>query len=166
MLIIGIDPGNKGGVGVLNPEGNFITAFPMPDKYNLEDKITEVLINQNEDDVFFCIEKSFPSHNQGITSIFNHGMNYGVYIKTLDIFCSGLYGGKFLEVLPQTWKSSFSLSKDKQKSMDLCLYLFPESKSFIHGKKGGMLDGVAEGILLAEYGRQYLKRQLVTGGSK
>lgn len=167
MLIFGIDPGNKGGVGVLRADGSFLTAFNMPDKFDLEDKIMGILVNENESYPFFCIEQSFPSHNQGITSIFNHGLNYGVYLKTIKIFCAGLYGGgSFVEVLPRTWKNSFGLSKDKQKSMVLCLKLFPESRSFIYGKRGGMYDGVAEGILIAEYGRQYLRRQLVIKGGK
>jgi len=157
MIIIGIDPGNKGGIGVLTESGQFLTAFKMPDKYDLESELLYILQHREP---FICIEKSFPSNNQGITSIFNHGMNYGVYMKSI-LNVAGLYGGEILEILPQVWKKSFSLSKDKQKSMDLCLKLFPESKPFIYGPNGGMYDGVAEGILLAEYGRQYLKRQLI-----
>jgi hypothetical protein len=47
--------------------------------------------------------------------------------------------------------------------MKLCLRLWPESKRLIYGPKGGMLDGVAEALLIAEYGRQKLKMRLSGG---
>lgn len=160
-MIIGIDPGAKGGVAFIRNSGELYKAYVMPDKVKLPYLISNTMIDANTDssETFYCcIEKSFPSHNQGITSIFNHGYNYGWYVSTLSIL-----NIETIEVLPQVWKSAFKLSKDKQKSMDLCLKLWPESKSLIYGKKGGMLDGVAEALLIAEYGRQKLKLRL-TGG--
>jgi hypothetical protein len=156
-MIIGIDPGANGGVAFIHNEGELYKAFPMPEKKNLAMVISNVIL-EREETFYCCIEKSFPSHNQGITSIFNHGYNYGWYVSTLSIL-----NIETIEVLPQVWKSAFKLSKDKQKSMDLCLKLWPESKDLIYGKKGGMLDGVAEALLIAEYGRQKLKLRLIGG---
>ena len=160
-MIIGIDPGAKGGIGLIDNQGRLDSAWSMPPKselYSFLEKIIDTYHATSQAGFYCCIEKSFPSHNQGITSIFNHGYNYGWYISTLSIL-----NIETVEVLPQVWKSAFKLSKDKQNSMDLCLKLWPESKSLIYGKKGGMLDGVAEALLIAEYGRQKLKLRL-TGG--
>jgi hypothetical protein len=157
-MIIGIDPGAKGGVGFITNSGELVEAWRMPDKKLLYGDLKTYMATFENETFYCCIEKSFPSHNQGITSIFNHGYNYGSYITTLSIL-----GIEIVEVLPRVWKNGFGLSKDKQESMKLCLRLWPESKRLIYGSKGGMLDGVAEALLIAEYGRQRLKRRLRGG---
>ena len=154
-MIIGIDPGKKGGIGVLTNEGKFMEGHKMPDLYEINSALAGIMCRHGYNDIHVWIEEPFHRASDGRTSVFTMGVNYGILLKSVNMF--GI-GPEFVK--PNVWKSAFKLSKDKTKSVKLCEYLFPDSKDFLHGKKGGILDGVAEGILIAEYGRRKIMRRL------
>lgn len=146
-MIIGIDPGAKGGVAYIDNKGKLITACFMPSDMDLY----KLLSGDISDDDIVYIEKSAPRPSDGNQSIFSNGKHYGVYLTILNII--GLSKRiEIHEVPPITWKSKLGCSKDKDVSMRLCEHVFPYSKKYIYGSKGGKLDGVAEAILIAHYG--------------
>lgn len=162
-MIIGVDPGAKGGVAFISNSGNLVHAMSLP--RNVATAYIEIStkIKTMEYD-YFWIEKSQPhrqtkDHKEGITQIFSNGFNYGKIYGCLEILSS--YNGELNEVYPITWKSAFKLSKDKELSMRACKFLYPESEKLIYGPKGGALDGIAEAILIAHYGYLQYKRRLV-----
>lgn len=154
-MIIGIDPGKKGGIGVLTDKGKFVEGHKMPDLYEISSTLAGIMYRYRDDAMHVWIEEPFHRASDGRTSVFTMGVNYGILLKSVNMFS---IEPEFVK--PNVWKSAFKLSKNKTKSIKLCEYLFPDSKDFIHGKKGGILDGVAEGILIAEYGRQKIMRRL------
>lgn len=168
MIIVGIDPGNKGGIAAMNGKGKFICAEPIPKSAGLINKLLcEIIYDSYDTEVW--IEKAQPhrttnDHKEGITQIFSTGYNYGK-IKTITEvlkYKAEEWNKRFYieEVYPLTWKKAFKLSKDKELSMKMCMFLYPESKDLIYGKNGGALDGVAEAILIAHYGYLNYSRRL------
>ena len=167
-MIIGIDPGNKGGVAVIEFNGKLVEAIKMPEGIEFFRYINNLPMGIH----YVYIEKSQPHrekkdkygktiHKEGIMSTFNNGFNYGKLISALasvnEISESDI---SIFEVYPISWKSAFNLTKDKKESMQLCEFIFPESKQYIYGKNGGALDGVAEAILIAHYGYLQMSRKI------
>ena len=59
----------------------------------------------------------------------------------------------YVLVSPQKWKKYFGLNKDKQLSIDICKEIFPNVNLFRTPRCKKESDGMAESLLLAEYGR-------------
>jgi hypothetical protein len=164
-MIIGIDPGLKGGVACIANNGELLHACHMPSETA---DLYKILYDLSKDvSTEFYVEKSQPhrstkNHKEGITQIFSNGFNYGKLIGCIDIVTMYHYDAKVNEVYPISWKSAFKLSKDKQKSIDLCIDLFPQSKDIVYGVRGGKYDGIAEAILIAYYGYLQYRRRIIT----
>ena len=125
----------------------------MPAIFEVSEFLSE--IKKLDDRVIAWVEEPFYTAMDGRTSLFHMAFNYGVLIKSIQI-----NNIPYNQVKPITWKSAFKLSKDKNKSMELCLELFPKSNNVIYVKKGGKLDGIAESILIAYYGKLQQDRRL------
>ena len=193
MIYIGIDPGKKGGIAMIDtrcispssidigkdePEiiiGNykiFLLETPLCDNeidvlsiaVFLKTNILDYMIGIDEwehqcgfsfNEGCFCIlEKAQPMPKQGVTSVFTYGEGYGelkAMLKFLRI--------AFQEVRPQVWKKEFNLNTDKKRSASTCINLFPDIKDKLYGPKGGLKDGIAEALLMAEYGRRIYERK-------
>lgn len=117
MIIIGIDPGNNGGIAVTNTEGSFVTAHKIPTiKHKTKRKIDEDALvslfksmDSDEEHVVYLEQVSSMS-GQGVVSMFTFGDGYGLLrgiIKTL--------GWEIIKVRPQVWQSELGLTK-KDKS--------------------------------------------------
>lgn len=158
-IYIGIDPGQKGAVAIIDSGGDFyierVSIYDMPLLPNKEVDVREInaiLSDNNPKDIYpwFCIlEKAQPMPKQGVKSVFNYGVGYGEIKATLKIL-----GIPFIEVAPRVWKKHFSLGKDKKEAVVKTLKLFPQlSMNDFQGPKGGLKDGRAEALLMAEFGR-------------
>ena len=89
---------------------------------------------------------------QGVKSMFNYGKSYGAVLASLDISKV-----PYQEIQPQRWKKEFNLiKKTKYDAAAVAAKLFPDLPKYIfYGPRGGLLDGRAEALLIAEYGRRY-----------
>ena len=88
---------------------------------------------------------------QGVVSMFNFGHNLG--------FIEGILQAHHISyqlVPPQTWKKEFSLSSEKNKSIEVCHKLFPGVNLLATERSRKPSDGMAEAILMAEYARRKL----------
>lgn len=164
MIYIGIDPGQKGGIAIIkkiihNPMDEdtqqiFLLETPLNDK-EIDVMTIAMFLRANipENEQAFCIlEKAQPMPKQGVTSVFNYGEGYGelkAMLKFLKI--------KFQEVRPQVWKKEFNLNTDKKRSASTCINLFPSIKEQLYTPRGRLKDGIAESLLMAEYGRRIYK---------
>lgn len=147
--ILGIDPGNMGGIAVRFGDSLAHTkAFKLPlpdkkDKYRKSDLDTlAILINLHETfDIKHCYyEKVTASPQMGVTSAFTFGKNYGLItgmltalkIPTTYIHASG-------------WQTEMGcLSRgDKKVTKARASELFPHLK---------VTNGVADALLISEYG--------------
>ena len=148
MIYIGIDPGKNGGIA-------FIDTFQQ--SYDVYVFSEETLLKKlyrfskyKTDSIKCVLEKVNAMPGQGVVSMFNFGMNFGFIQGVLKA-----YGIPYELVTPQKWKKEFSCTSDKNTSIEVCKRLFPNVnlKATERCKKDH--DGIAEALLIAEYGRRH-----------
>ena len=143
-MIIGIDVGQKGGICCMSYSG--IQLVPYSDEA-LNNLATWCSL-QDEHTIAY-VEQVHAMPNQGVTSMFNFGKSFGYILGVLD---SCNIETKL--VSPQKWKKEFNLDSDKQKSIDTAKKLFPDVNLFRTNRCTKEHDGMAEALLIAEYGRR------------
>ena len=146
MIYIGIDPGKNGGIAII-PDDNEIEVYPFSEE-NLLDEIHYF----SKGYACKCVlEKVNAMPHQGVVSMFNFGQNYGFIQGVLKA-----YNIPFELVPPQKWKKEFSVTSDKNTSIEVAKRLFPQVnlKATERCKKDH--DGMAEALLMAEYARRKL----------
>lgn len=144
MNYIGIDPGKNGGIAVISDNGDIISLHTFS-----EETIVEVL--HNHKDCKCILEKVNAMPGQGVVSMFNFGMNFGFIqgvLKSNEI--------PFELIPPQKWKKEFSVTKDKNTSIDVAKRLFPNVNLKATDRCKKDHDGLAESLLMAEYARRKL----------
>ena len=139
MFYIGIDPGAKGGITVLDDE--MCIAFPYHDQALLE------VCQLYQGRCVCTVEKVHSMPGQGVSSTFTFGRNYGVILGILMAFQI-----PYTEVTPQVWKKYFGLSRDKQESIDKCHELFPDLELYPTKRCRKESDGMAESALISVWG--------------
>lgn len=149
MIYIGIDPGKNGGIAVLHVLKN--NQFVSVSTYVFDE--TTLIIILNEVKNYYCkctLEHVHAMPKQGVSSTFNFGMNFGFIQGVLRA-----YEIPYELVTPQKWKKEFSCTSDKNTSIEVCKRLFPgvNLKATDRCKKDH--DGIAEALLIAEYGRRH-----------
>lgn len=153
MIVLAIDPGMKGGVAMLDTSLNKVLASPMPligkelDYKRIHSTITSVTPD------VIVIEKVHAMPKQGVTSMFNFGMNYGSLIAL-----SAISSARLVLVTPQMWKKHVlaGTNKDKDAAIQFCTHTYP-SIELVQPKCRKPHDGVADAICLAHYGAHYIK---------
>ena len=148
--VIGIDPGEKGGIACLSPDGTVIEVRKMPETpYD----ILECLRRYSSSGLFgggcVCyLEKvgfGMPGQSSKATATFaRHNGHLEMALLSLGI--------KTVEVTPQKWQKHYQLGKSseftntewKNRLKACAQQLFPREKVTL---------AVADALLLAEYGR-------------
>lgn len=143
MIYIGIDPGKSGGIAFIQEIDIFV--YPYSD-----DTLLSMLEDLNYGKCVCYLEQVHAMPKQGVSSTFNFGMNFGFIQGVLKA-----YGIPYELVTPQKWKKEFSCTSDKNTSIEVCKRLFPNVnlKATERCKKDH--DGIAEALLIAEYGRRH-----------
>lgn len=146
MIYIGVDPGKNGGIALLD-DTNEVRVYP----YSEETLIEKLKYDSKFFDVKCVLEKVNAMPGQGVVSMFNFGQNYGFIQGVLKA-----YNVPFELVTPQKWKKEFSVTSDKNTSIEVAKRLFPNVnlKATERCKKDH--DGMAEALLIAEYCRRKL----------
>lgn len=144
MIYIGIDPGKNGGIAFINEFADIIQLLPFSD----DDLIR--LIKNCSSDMKCTLEHVHAMPKQGVVSMFNFGQNFGFIKGVLKS-----YEIPFQLVPSPVWKKEFSCTSDKNTSIEVCKRLFPNVnlKATERCKKDH--DGMAEALLIAEYGRRH-----------
>lgn len=148
MIAIGIDPGKSGALAVmyLDKDRSIIRIKLVPFE---EQAYRNALLCCKDEKVVCLVEKVGAMPGQGVVSMFNFGRNLGLIegmLMALNI--------PYQLVPPQTWKKEFSLSSDKQTSIDVCKRLFPNISLLATPRSRKESDGLAEALLMAEYARR------------
>lgn len=149
MIYIGIDPGKNGGIAVLHVLKN--NQFVSASTYVFDESSLINILDEVKSYSCKCtLEHVHAMPKQGVSSTFNFGMNFGFIQGVLKA-----YGIPYELVTPQKWKKEFSCTSDKNTSIDVCKRLFPNVnlKATERCKKDH--DGMAEALLIAEYGRRH-----------
>lgn len=144
MIYIGIDPGKKGALAIIF--GGMDKTVLVP--FSGNDYII-FLKNISGNPVKACLEHVGAMRGQGVTSMFNFGQNFGYIRGLLEAFEI-----PYELVRPKKWKKEFSITGDKNSSIEVCKRLFPsvDLRRSERCKKDD--DGLAEALLMAEYARR------------
>ena len=147
---IGVDPGEKGGIALIDHQGHAIEYAPMPDTVRgIVDLISEYAQECSKGhDVRMIVEKAQTMPRQGIVSAFNYGKHFGIFEPLAAVLSI-----KYIEVRPKEWKKSMRLNSEKVNSINACERLFP-GVNLILPRCRKKHDGIAEALLIAEWGRK------------
>ncbi len=152
MIYIGIDPGKNGGIAVIGKLSleNYCGASVYSDSELLN--VCELF----KGNPCICyLEHVHAMPKQGVSSTFNFGMNFGFIQGVLKA-----YGIPYELVTPQKWKKEFSCTSDKNTSIEVCKRLFPNVNLKATDRCRKEHDGMAEALLIAEYGRRHYNGSL------
>lgn len=146
MIYIGIDPGKNGGIAFISDSFDTPLVYPFSE----EVLIRELKVNYRYYDMRCVLEKVNAMPGQGVVSMFNFGQNFGFIQGVLKA-----YEIPFELVPPQKWKKEFSVTSDKNTSIEVAKRLFPDVNLKATNKCKKDHDGMAEALLIAEYGRRH-----------
>lgn len=146
MIFIGIDPGKNGGIALISSKKSFVYALP----YSNDSLLLWLRGAKNTSECIAYVETVHAMPGQGVTSMFNFGKNYGYILGVL-----GAYHIHIVDVTPQKWKKYMEVTSDKNTSIDLCKRLFPDINLLATPRSKKPHDGMAEALLIAEYGRRH-----------
>jgi hypothetical protein len=185
MIIVGIDPGLKGGIAIIDSESaNTPAVYPMPvtqeetkakkkvktltkkeklakkggktiyktknivDSKAFFDILCNVFTVAREVDLVL-IEKPFYLGIESRTSTATTAENYGRLRGILESLNLNVK-----TVRPQEWKNYFDLPADKGEAIAKAKELFPVTNLKASSRSRIDSDGMAEALLIAEYGRK------------
>ena len=145
MIYVGIDPGKKGGIGYISPDGTFAAPYSGEDLRNVC-----YMISASKSPAICFVEKVHSMPKQGLASTFSFGVGYGYILGVLESFKI-----PYQEISPQMWKREYSLvNSDKSESIRMCKKLFPSVSLLPSERCRKDSDGMAEALLIAEYCRR------------
>lgn len=159
-MIVGIDPGLDGAIAFLLDSGSPTRVQPMPTlketktKRGLDEQmIVQLLDHRKEAITLVVIEKAQSMPHQGVSSCFNYGAGWGL----LRGICAGLRLSYTL-VHPTTWKKTMckDAGKGKDASIIVAKRLWPTINLLPTPRSRKDHDGMADALLIAEYGRRSL----------
>lgn len=147
---IGIDPGSKGAMAIIDSEGNVADIIDIDNNVDTYSGLIIQFIDQLDKDFYVAVEDvcGRPGQSCAANTTF---MKLAGYAELVGYFIAT----GFLKVKPQVWKKHFGLifpkdmskTEKKHKSIELAKELFPAVASQLTASK----DGRAEALLIARY---------------
>ena len=140
-IIVGIDPGQSGGIAIIN--GDNIYAHKMPEtERDIYDLFGDYSFYA---DVVVFLESVHSMPGQGVSSSFKFGRGYGFLRGIITALMFPLH-----DVSPQKWQKALGCLSGGNKNItkQKAQQLFPQLK---------ITHSIADAILIAEYGRRTLK---------
>ncbi len=144
MEYIGIDPGKSGAMAIINGESVELIPFSI-------DAYIDRLWKVDEKNAICCLEHVSAMPGQGVSSTFSFGSNFG--------FIQGVLSALHIPyelIRPQKWKKEFSVTADKNTSIEVCKRLFPQVSLLRTERSRKDDDGLAEALLMALYAKRRL----------
>ena len=160
MLIAGIDPGVNGAIAVLDSENPDSVALLDLKKKNIID-IWEWLQDKRRGQwydwdlkiqakIIIWIEDIHSMYGMSAKSNFSFGKNLGIVTAITEIFTELPPN----TVTPKVWQKYVGVTAKgkaiKQQVAKIAQYLYPQAE--LHGKRGGLLDGRSDALMIAYYG--------------
>ena len=160
--VVGIDPGLAGGIAILN--NGQATVQPMPvlpnpngrgnsiDARRVTDLLRQIMA-QDPAPPLVVLERQQPMPRQGVTSTFATGLGQGLLLG----ICCGL--GVPVEIVQaQRWQKVMFAGRPRQDSkaasIQRCQELFPSVSLLATPRCKRPHDGMADALMIAEYGRR------------
>ena len=157
MLIAGIDPGTNGAIAVLdstNPDSVALLDLKsnsICDTWNWLH--TEGLALESSE---VWVEDVHSLFGMSAKSNFGFGRNLGTVLTIAEL----LTGHSPNTVTPKIWQKYIGVTVKgkaiKQEVAEIATKLYPTAS--LHGKRGGLLDGRADALMIAHYGLNYKEK--------
>ena len=157
---IGIDPGLRGGLAVVDEDGEVLDACPMPLLAKEVDPVALwdwIMAREQLNPIGrVVIEKVHSMPKQGGASTFRFGFGFGMVVGAV---AAGRWRREL--VSPQRWKGAVLRDTDKSKEAAIayCQRRWPLT-SLVLPRCRKPHDGIADALCLAEYGWRIWKRGL------
>jgi len=159
VIFVGCDPGLDGGIAIQCEDGDkdkwWDMVKPMPTtsvgkKREIDEQaIIEFLDFDHVDEILVTIEKVHAMPKQGVTSMFNFGLGYGL----LRGICSGL-GIPYQLVTPQAWKKVMLAGYAKGSEYQVASHLWPDVDFRATARCRKAHSGKVDAALICEFGRR------------
>jgi len=156
MLTIGIDPGSNGAIAVLdslNPDSIALLDLKKHSIFEISSWLTSRYKNieyEEEAIVKIWVEDIHSMYGMSAKSNFGFGRNLGI-VLTISEMLTGVTPGM---VAPKVWQKYIGVTAKgkaiKRQVANIAQYLYPQAE--LHGKKGGLLDGRSDALMIAYYG--------------
>lgn len=156
MIYIGIDPGLSGAVAEIDSNGGVVIHDTPTMQVKKSGKakteylplqMADILIDYVPLNCHVFIEKVNAMPGQGVTSMFNFGRGFGIWIGILAALKL-----PYSLIMPQAWKKELMKGmSDKDAARVRAQQLFPQTIHELSRKKD---IGRADALLIAEYGRR------------
>lgn len=156
MIIVGLDPGLKGAIAFVNGRKGKVFPFPTlkitKSKNTIDEWALRAYLKKYKIGHVF-IEKVNAMPGQGVTSMFNFGMGWGL----LRGICVGL-NLPYTLVHPRTWKKVIckDMPPSKEAGIIAAKRLWPGINLLPTPRSRKDSDGMADALCIAEYGRREL----------
>ena len=155
MIVIGVDNGLKGGIAYIYE--NCVETRPMPIAGKAYDEVNLVGYFRPFSKCHAYIEVAQAMPKQGVASVFKYGTNYGL----IRGICAA-YHVPYTLVRPKEWQkvmlAGLPVAKigTKAASIQRAQQLFPDVSLLRTKACRTKSDGMADALLIAEYGRRQL----------
>ena len=165
MLIAGIDPGVNGAIAVLDSENPDSVALLDLRKHSII-TIHEWLVEELDyHPSIFWIEDVHSMHGMSAKSNFGFGKNLGIVTAIAEITRGDApkkHKPTINKVTPKVWQKYIGVTAKgkaiKKQVAKIAQYLYPQAE--LHGKRGGLLDGRSDALMIAYYGLHNLKEKV------
>ena len=158
MFIAGIDPGANGAIAVLdseNPDSVALLDLKKRNTITIHEWLAEELDYKPST---FWIEDIHSMFGMSAKSNFSFGKNLGMVTAIDELFNHDLPN----TVTPKIWQKYIGVTVKgkavKQQVAKIAQYLYPQAE--LHGKRGGLLDGRSDALMIAYYGLHNLKEKV------
>ena len=150
-MIIGIDPGVDGAIAVLDDDFTYYSVWDMPTMALSKNKrqvngaeLAEMLKRRESlPHLVAYVERVGSMPHQGVASMFNFGVSYGVVLGVLATLSIPM-----VLITPGVWKKRAGLTgKPKEMARTLAQQLYPQAPL---GRKRDI--GRADALLIARFG--------------
>ena len=155
MFTVGIDPGSSGAIAVLdslNPDSIALLDLKKHSIFEISSWLTSRYknIEYEEAIVKIWVEDIHSMYGMSARSNFGFGRNLGI-VLTISEMLTGVTPGM---VAPKVWQKYIGVTAKgkaiKRQVANIAQYLYPQPE--LHGKKGGLLDGRSDALMIAYYG--------------
>lgn len=151
MIICGIDPGQTGGIAIVNDDAHDVSVAVMPDSV-----LSFIAFMRAVAPSHVWIEKAQAMPKNGVVSMFRYGLHFGELIGAISAL-----GYPHTQVRPWDWCRAMHIGASggsaKCRSLETARRLFPHVDLRGGPKAKKPHAGIVDALLIAEYGRRQLR---------
>ena len=150
MRVCGIDPGATGAICVLDSHDPAHVALLDLKKHSNTDIYNWLHSQLRFRGSEIWVEDIHSMHGMSAKSNFSFGKNLGIVTTIAEL----MVGNLPKTVTPKIWQKYIGVTAKgkviKKQVAKIAQYLYPQAE--LHGKRGGLLDGRSDALMIAYYG--------------